>query len=298
MSGHLERRTAPSGGLARGGAHTVESGRATDTSSMVFDGVALDYTADVPRAFRSGVKSSTELALRSGKPARSGGELVLANSEATPALIDPRTDAETRKVEKAVIASGVRQLDRPRKSSGRVVQRRIGWQATPDRIVITTAERELRKTSSGKYAPSGEWLIEDRRTYREAEGKAAKRTGKVPADPETAPETAAQANGATPGSGMETTVAENFPQGAQALGALPAAVRSSAIARVSSPLQFDGVILQYSNRQGTPEHLEVHVLRMDAERAVVIQGTRKIDATEWSVSQATYKLAAAEIEQA
>lgn len=294
MSGHLERRAPRAGGLARGGAHTTETGQATSLSQLTFASAALDYTADLPRAFRSGVRASTEVALRSGKEARSGGELILA-SAATPTITAPRSDAASRRIEKATIASGVRQLDKPRKASGRVVQRRIGWQATPDLIIITTAERELEKTASGKYAPSGDWMIEDRRTYKEANGRAAKRTGNVSADDE-APAADAAAAG-TPG--FEATVAEKFPEGAQALGALPAAVRSSAIARVPSPRQFDGVILQYSD-PGTqqPSSLEVNVLRMDAERAVVIQATRSITATVWEVAQATYKLAEPEIEQA
>lgn len=296
MSGNLERRTAPSGGLARGGTHTVESGQATDASSMVFDTVALNYSSDIPRTFRTGVKASTELALRAGKPARSGGELVLASEQTAPTLIGPRSEAETRKVDKTAIASGVRQLSKPRKSAGRVVQRRIGWQATPDRIVITTVERELHKTEAGKYRPSGDWLIEDRRTYKESSGQAAKRTGSVAAD--TPPTTGTPGPAEPPTKSIETTVAEEFPEGAQALGMLPAAVRSSAIARVASPQQFDGVILQYTTPDGTPDRIEVNVLRLDTERAVVIQGTQKTGATQWSVSQATYKLNEAEIEQA
>lgn len=294
MPGHLERRAPRAGGLAHGGPQSPETGQATSLASLEFTNAALDYSDDLPRTFRSGVKASTEVALRSGKDARSGGELILASSTA-PSIIAPRDPATTRRIEKATIASGVRQLDKPRKASGRIVQRRIGWQATPDLIVITTAERELTKTAEGKYAPTGNWLIEDRRTYREANGRATKRTGAVPIE-ETSP-----APGETPATapGLESAVAAQFPEGAQALGALPSAVRSSAIARVPSPRQFDGVILQYSD-QGTnqPTSLEVNVLRMDAARAVVIQATRAVSSTTWSVSQATYKLTEPEIEQA
>lgn len=295
MSGHLERRAPGSGGLARGGTQSVESGQATALSDLNFGGTALEYGSDLPRKFRVGVKASTEVALRSGKEARSGGELILASSARSP-IVAPKGEAITDRVEKSAIASGVRQLDKPRKSSGRIVQRRVGWQATPDRIVITTVERELKKTDSGKLAPAGEWLIEDRRTYKEAGGRATKRTGNVPEDNVAASSPSAQASPAE--GGLEASVAEKFPEGARSLGVLPSAVRSSAIARVSTPRQFDGVILQYSNMSGKPESLEVNVLRMDTERAVVIQATRDLNSTSWSVSQASYKLTAPEIEQA
>lgn len=295
MSSHLERRAPEAGGLARGGHQSVESGQATAMSQLTFSGAALDYGSDLPKKFRTGVKASTEVALHSGKDARSGGELILASSARSP-IIAPKGDSATRRVEKSAIASGVRQLAKPRKSSGRVVQRRIGWQATPDRIVITTVERELKKTAAGKLAPSGAWLIEDRRTYKEAGGRATKRTGTVSQDSVASSDTSEPSD---TDRGLETSVAEKFPEGAQALGMLPSAVRSSAIARVSTPRQFDGVILQYSNpTSGQPESLEVNVLRMDTDRAVVIQATRDLSSSSWSVSQAAYKLAEPEIEQA
>lgn len=295
MSGHLERRAPGTGSLTRGGSRAVESGQAIAMSQLSFTSTVIDYAKDLPRRFRVGVKDSTDVALRAGKDARSGGELILASS-VTPTIITPRDDAVTRKVEKATIASGVRQLDKPRRSSGRVVQRRVGWQATPDRIVITTVERELKKNDAGKYSPSGNWLIEDRRTYKEASGRAAKRTGSVAADSEnTSPESSSPGTSAS----MEANVAEKFSEGAQALGTLPSTVRASAIARVPTPRQFDGVIVQYSNPStGKPESLEVNVLRMDTERAVVIQAARDITGSSWSVSQAAYKLTAPEIEQA
>lgn len=295
MSGHLERRAPGAGGITRGGTQSVEAGQATALSQLDFSGTALEYATDIPRKFRTGVKAATEVALRSGAETRSGGELILASSARSP-IVAPKTEAVTERVEKAAIASGVRQLAKPRKSNGRVVQRRVGWQATPDRIVITTAERELRKTGAGKLAPAGEWLIEDRRTYVETGGRATKRTGTVPQDTNPVPNGTDSGSGAT---SVEASVAERFPEGAQALGTLPSAVRSSAIARVPAPRQFDGVIFQYSNAStGKPESLEVNVLRMDTERAVVIQATRPIKGTSWSVSQASYKLSAPEIEQA
>lgn len=294
MPGHLERRAATSGGLAKGRT-SVEAGQATSLTDLAFTEKALTYTDDIPRSFRAGVRASTELALRASQATRSGGELIHADSE--PAIISPRSESDTRKVDRSAIASGVRQLDKPRKSSERVVQRRIGWQATPDRIVLTTAERELSKTSTGKFSPSGEWLIEDRRTYRDVNGKAAKRTGDVPVDTQQNA-SAGQDSSPASSSGTEASVAEQFPEGAQSLGLLPSAVRSSAIARVASPMQFDGVTTQWSEPDGTPASIEVNVLRMDAQRAVVIHATSALGSSSWSVSQATYRLSGAEIEQA
>lgn len=290
MSGHLERRTSTPAGVAPAGGQ-VNPGTATSLSQFTFEKKALIYARDMPRTFRTGARASTELALTSGTTA--AGELIRASD--APAIIAPRDDGATQRVEKAAIASGMRQLAKPRKSSGRIVQRRVGWQATPDRIVITTAERELAKADNGKYAPAGDWLIEERRTFPEESGKAAKRTGTVPMDH------ARDGESAPTGSehqGTEAAVAQAFPEGAGFLGVLPAQVRSSAIARVPSPTQFDGVLLQEPDEAGNPVRLEVSVLRMDTQRAVVIQASRGTHDSQWSVSQATYRLGSPEIEQA
>lgn len=292
MSGNLERRPSNAGGVARGYG-SVSSGQATSLSELTFSKKALIYAEDMPTQFRQGVQASTAVVLREAKTARSGGELILASD--AESIISPRSSSATRKIEKAVIASGMRQLEKPRKSADRVVQRRIGWQATPKLIVITTAERELTKNANGKYAPAGDWLIEDRRTYEHATDKAAKRTGTVAVD--TTSENSPTKH-QTESSGVETSVAESFPEGANALGMLPAAVRASAIGRVPAPTQFDGVILQQVGDDGSPTSLEVNVLRMDTDRGVVIQASRGVSDDEWNVSQASYQLKEPVIEQA
>lgn len=292
MPGHLERRATPPAGVAHHADAQVDPGASTSMSQLVFNKKALIYERDMPRTFRQGVRASTELALRSGQ-ARVAGELILAAD--APTVIAPRDPSTTRRVEEAVIASGMRQLDKPRKASGRIVQRRIGWQATPESVIITTAERELAKTDQGKLAPSGPWLIEERRTYPAAGGKATKRTGDVPMGDSRDSSTQGESRSAL---GTEAAAAQAFPEGAATLGVLPASVRSSAIARVPSPSQFDGVILQEPDAQGNPVRLEVNVLRMDNQRAVVIQASRGMSETTWAVSQAAYSLGDAEIEQA
>lgn len=295
MADHLERRSSNQMETADGGASVIDVGKGTEISEICFGSRALDYSTDMPRAFRQGARVSTLLALQSGSAqASSGGELVAADV-ASMAYIAPRDEAATSRSERNDIASSVRQRDRPRRSAGRVVQRRIGWRATPDRIIITIAERELKKNPNGTYSPSGPWLIEVRLTFHELGGKASRRTGSVPADPRRGP--ADNFWGDMKG-GLESTVAKQFPDGAEALSALPAAVRSSAIARVPSPTQFEGHLREFSDNTGRTLRWEAAVLRMDARRAVVLTGVREAVSTTWSVSQATYNIAEPEIEQA
>lgn len=97
-------------------------------------------------------------------------------------VIKPREAGPAGRLEQHTIASGARQLAKPRRNSGRVVLRRIGWRATPEAVVITIAEQELRSRGKKRYAPSGPWLIEQRETCRHRSGKAEKRVGAVAAD--------------------------------------------------------------------------------------------------------------------
>lgn len=261
-------------------------------SDFEFSRRALIYETDIPTEFRRGARTGTEIALRKGDTTGPGTGLVLASS--VPQIIPPRPERETKQVQKATIASGVRQLEKLRRSGDRIVQRRIGWQATPDRIVLTTAEREMRKNPEGKYAPASGWLIEDRRTFRMARGRAEKRTGSVPVDPAAAP-AGATASSSVPREDAERAVAARFPEGEMSMSVLPTQVRRSMIARVPHPTQFDGVILQTVE---PPAVLTVHVLRMDQQRAIVIQATRPLDGDAWDVSQAHYQLTDVEIEAA
>lgn len=296
MSGHIERRAPITDGVARNGSHSFETGQATEISELTFGEATLEYSTDMPSAFRSGAKASTQMALDRGHgQARSGGELVVASSNA-PTIIDPHDESTSLRAERAEIASSVRQLEKARKSAGRVVQRRIGWRATPDRVIITIAERELGKNPNGTFSPVGPWLVEVRRTFKEASGKASKRTGVVPADSKQISNDSTGDGNATR---LEQTVMEKFPDSSRALGALPAAVRSSAIARVPSPERFEGQLLEFADgATGSPTSWKVTVLRMDVQRAVVISATREVTANAWAVSQATYNLMEPEFEQA
>lgn len=289
------------GGLARpGSGATPDPGKGTSLSQVTFAGKGYTYAGDIPTQFRQGAaEQNSALALR--RKAKGQG---LGGSSGAVALYDPskvvapKSSEALAKIESKVIASGARQLPQPRRSLGRTVQRRIGWQATPTLIVITTAERELLQGDDGKYRPQGDWLIEHRKTYRNLGGAAAKRVGTIPDDPEEAPTT----QGSTPAASSAATggasADDAFPEGAFALSFLPSPVRSSVRGRVPNPTVFDGTSLQFSDPQTQkPSRLEVNVIRMDEKRAVVVQATKVPGETSWSVSQATYALGEPEVEQ-
>lgn len=291
MSGSLERRD-PTHSAVGGPAAPVATGRASKLDDFSFT-TALTWEKDIPQQFRRGALEGARLAITSGK----GGELVLASS--APKFIAPRSAAESKTVEATTVASGVRELPKLRRSAGRVVQRRIGWQATPDRIVLTTAEREMVAREPGKYAPAGPWLIEDRRTFNTAPGaKAARRTGNVPVDRRAAaPQGQPSATEPSTEQAREEQIASSHPEGASAMGFLPAPVRQSMIGRVPNPTHFDGTILQWADTSsGEPTSLQVNVLRMDKYRAVVIQAKRSWHGEVWEVSQADYQLTDVQIE--
>lgn len=297
MASDIARRVT-SAGLSRNTTGSAEAGQSTDVDSLEFSSPSLEYR-DLPRRFRSGAKASAEIALSSeSEPSR--GELVFVDKAKTPALIRPQDDRVVQRNEDATIASSVFQLPNPRRSGGRVVQRRIGWLATPDRIVVTTVERELRQTAARQYKPAGDWLIESRKTYREINGKAKKRTGDVREDPRhsssgthSAPDADAQA-----ATGIETQVAAEFPVAAQALGALPASVRKSVIARVTVPRFYEGGIIQSSDGYGRPLRNTVQLLRMDSQRTAVVHAVKNHGKSLWSVTLATYELSEPQIEVA
>lgn len=268
----------------------VDPGKGTDIGGVSFGGRALTYEEDMPTKFRSGAKAQTDLVLRK-RSKQSTTDLVLARD-----VVAPKSDRQIKKIEKASIASGTRQLEKPRRSMGRIVQRRVGWNATPTQIMVTTAERELTKRDDGKLSPTGDWLIEHRKTFTNTTGAAEKRVGKVKVS---APAPDAPGGTQTPSAPTATAPGEDsFPEGQFALSLLPAQVRSSAIARVPIPTVFDGAVMLVSDaKSGEETHKEVNVIRMNDRRAVVIQAKLKPNADEWEVSQATYSLSDPEIEQ-
>lgn len=269
----------------------VDPGKGTDIGSLSFEGRALTYEEDMPTKFRSGAKAQAELVLRK-QSKQTSTDLVRPGD-----VVAPKSDRQIKKIKKASIASGTRQLKKPRRTMGRIVQRRIGWSATPTQIMVTTAERELIKRDDGRLSPSGEWLIEHRKTFANTAGPAEKRVGKVKASAP-APHAPSGTQASPTPAGATSGAGDTFPEGEFALSLLPAQVRSSVIARVPTPTVFDGAVMLVSDGEsGEESHKEVNVIRMDDKRAVVIQAKLKPSTDEWEVSQATYALAAPEIEQ-
>lgn len=287
MSNDLTLRTTHSGGLSTSTSTAPDVGGDSDITQAQFTAKGLTYGHDMPTTFRTGVSTSTEVTIRRR------GEL------STARVRPPRSAAESAKDAKDAIASGVRQLDKPRRNNQRIVQRRIGWQATPSLIVVSVAERELEQSEPGKYRPtSSGWLMEHRSTYRNTDGRASKRVGKVPF--ETAGTDADTANsGETEPNLTQQKVRQAFPEGADALSYLPPAVRASVIGRVPAPTVFDGVVVQFSDpHTGAARRLQVDVLRMSSTTAVVVKATASPGGREWEVSQAVYSLDIPEVEQA
>lgn len=281
-------RTA-GGGLTRSTGRPV-SGPGADITAVTFAGRAITY-ADIPTVFRAGAAAAGTALV----PVRTSGKTTPGSALVRPSKVSqPQSQKATEKVAKQVIASGARQIEKPRRSGGRVVQRRVGWQATPTVIIITTAERELREQPDKRYAPAGEWLVEHRMTYPCMSGPADKRVGRVPFDIGGDSQSEPEPVGLLPSSPGP----DAFPEGSAALAFLPSSVRASVLARVPNPTVFDGTVLQFSEEQsGKVHHQEVNVIRMDAATAVVVQARRDPDATVWEVSQAVYALGEPEVEQ-
>lgn len=290
-------KTGGAGGLApRGaGAGAPDPGRGSSIHAVEFTTPGLTYDQDIPRTFRQGAAkeaASTALTIREKG---SGTTLALAGKS-----VPVRSATEQAQIDAQAIASGARQLAKPRKSGGRVVQRRVGWQATPSLIVITTAERELQQVEPGKFKPQGEWQIEHRLTFQHTSGAADKRVGMVALDEAESPATAAASSSSAPPtvSGQPDSEQASFPEGVFAMSFLPRQVRSSLRGHVPSPEVFDGTVLQFADATtGAVDRQEVNVIRMDGSRAVVVQAKRKPGDGHWEVSQATYTLSEPKIEQ-
>lgn len=283
----LERRTTTTNVDRPSGPGS--SGTGVDPNSLEYGSPVIEYDQDLPTAFRQGARASTEIALRRGQDTRAGGELVVAGAGTN--VTAPRADTPA----KAPIASAARQLDKPRKAAGRIVQRRIGWAATPKAIIVVIAERELQKRADGKFSPSGAWLIENRTTHP-GRALAEGRTGSVLIDG--SPSSGAATGGSGQSADPEAAVAQAFPEAATALGALPTAVRRPFIGAVPSPTRFEGSLMLRTDASTKEATFVVDVLRMDDGHAVAVHAERPERGETWKVTQATYDLVAPTVEQA
>lgn len=281
--GDLVQAGPASGGLSAPSA--VDPGAGTDPNALSYTQKAILFS-DLPTEFRRG--AGAERALVLARTPRQ--DTALALYQEPPTSITPRPARASDALTASAIASGARQLDKPRRAGDRIVQRRIGWQATPRDIIITTAERELTREGS-RLRPTGPWLIERRETYTITGPAAERRVGRVPVAAEAA---------SSPSQAPDPRSTENpFPEGVFAVSVLPRPVRSSLLARVPTPTVFDGSVVQFSDPEtGAATREEVNVLRMDARTAVVVQAKRDPGGAEWQVAQARYALERLTVEEA
>lgn len=275
------------GAVTRPGNIAVGEGAATE--GLTFSTPAEMYS-DLPTDFRRGAASSTALALRREAQERQGStSTALARPEdlRAPMNLPPKVAATT-------IASGVRKLSRSFKVGDRIVQRKLGWLATPTYIFITTVERELQWREDGKLKPSGAWHIEHRRRYAPKSGVAEKRVGTV-AEP-----LASDASASSSSHYVEEAeqIPDAFVAGAEAMAYLPLAVRGDIVKQVPNPTYFDGRLLGLCAPSGGVSHYEVTVLRMNDDVALVISATKPVAGGTWEVTQAKYELGTPEVEAA
>lgn len=269
-------------------------GPSSDVSSASFTADVLDF-ADLPTTFAPATGSpSTAVELFAGPSvaaasAAKPGELVLHRPSSAVAVVAP---GSVRIDPTQVYADAARQLAKPRRVGEQVVQRRIGWQATPHAVVVSVVDRPLARRDDGKYAPAGPWAISTRHTYPNATGPARRTTGSLPAaPPKTAPVTS---NGPAPSGPSAPT-----PMGdaAQVMSYLPDKVRAGVLAAVPTASVFDGELVQYS-RHGQPVRTVLSLLRMGADRAIVINATLPTGGTAWEIVQADYRLGEPTVERA
>lgn len=275
------------GGLAR--ASSVSVGEGNSTEGLKFEGRAELYS-DLPTSFRVGASSSNAIVLKTEAEKRQGGtSIVLAGTQnLKPPVHIPATVADS------AIASGVRKLSKNFKRGERIVQRKLGWFAMPNYIYVTTVERELQWRDDKKLAPSGPWLIENRRKWVPTQGVADKRVGSVRATPDTYEE------GSSSRYVEEAEVIPDaFLNGASAMGYLPKQVRGDVVVQVPTPNYFDGRLLGFTNQKtGAVDRLEVSLLRMNDNVAIVIYATSDPSTDIWEVTQARYLLSTPEVESA
>lgn len=269
-------------------ARAVAAGTGADTTTLTFSGKAEMYT-DLPEAFRRGGAASTALVLRKESAERqktTSTALARPEDVVAPIQLPPKV-AETS------IASGVRTLSKSYKVGDRIVQRKLGWFATPTYIFVTTVERELKWCEDKKLAPAGDWQIEHRRRFRPKAGAATKRVGHVE-------ETLGNAGGDTETRFVEApeAIPDAFVNGMEAMAYLPLAVRGDIVSQVPHPTYFDGRLLGLCENGPEVTHYEVSLLRMNDDVALVISAKKPLGGSVWEVTQARYELTTPEVEAA
>lgn len=275
-------------GLAKLGSIAVGTGAGTEDLS--FSGRAEMYS-DLPTTFRQGGASSTALVLRKEsdeRQAKTSTALARPEDVIAPIHLPPKAAEQT-------IASGVRKLSSSFKVGNRIVQRKLGWFATPTYIFVTTVERELKWRDDKKLAPATDWFIEHRRRFRPKSGVAEKRVGTVKEVYSNYEEEATTSRFVE----AAEQIPDAFVNGVDAMAYLPLAVRGDIVSQVPNPTYFDGRLLGLCEDGGEEvTHYEVSLLRMNDGVALVISAKKPIGGSVWEVTQAKYALTTPEIEAA
>ena len=165
----------------------------------------------------------------------------------------------------------------------RYYRRRLGWWATPERIVVTSSEQPLVKLSSGKMLPDGAWTPEESKHYLPI-GVVRHRVGKVSVD-----STRETTSGNSTEPMAKTGFEKNHADALDSIKYLPAPVRDSIMNRIPNPIVFEAQALKHSQNGG---YWTVEVLKLDDEQALVVIATRVVGYDFWTVEQRIYPLAA------
>lgn len=258
-----------SGQVNPGRGHNVDTTE-FDTEVITFDAMPTQFapSASDPTAESGAAGDGLARRHESGRP---GGSVARRQQgESRP----------PRRTPSPMIAEGVRTLTNPRRSGGKVVERRLAWLATAADVTVVTAEQELVPTAGGKFRRSGEWWLTRRQVFTPSATPVTK-PGRVPVDdiPDDAQDTSAPA---------ARTVAEADRYLAEmALASLPAPVRASVLARVPNPTIFEGSLVKIGNSEGDDRY-EVSLLRIDSNCAAVVTAGRSANATHWDVTYRIY----------
>lgn len=288
MSGDVTLRASQGNSVARPTSISVGTGASTE--ELTFAGKAEMYT-DLPTVFRKGGKASTELVLRkesAERQTKTSTALARPEDVVAPITLPPKAAEQA-------IASGVRRLSNSFRAGDRIVQRKLGWFATPTYIFVTTVERELKWREDKKLVPASDWFIEHRRRFRPKSGVAEKRVGNVK---EVYSDYEAEGVAARYVEAAEA-IPDAFVNGVEAMAYLPRAVRGDIVSQVPNPTYFDGRLLGLCEGGGPDvTHYEVSLLRMNDDVAVVISAKKPLKGSVWEVTQAKYQLTTPEIEAA
>lgn len=273
----LAKRPANAPAKSAGG---VNPGRGYDVTSGEYGQPVVSFD-DLPTKFAPNSSQNSPAAAANPGTSNSGstgGKSVARRDSDTGALQKPTGGPSPRTASTSSgppIAQSARTLQKPRRSGGKVVERRVAWKATSRAIVYITAEQELTRDAGGKFRRSGQWWLTRQQIFTPSTAPVRK-PGRVPVD--------AAPTGATSGAGAHTGNASANPdtyEAELALASLPAPVRASILARVPTPTVSEGAVVKYG---GSVERYEVSLLRMDANTAAVVTASRGAADSHWDVT--------------